>query len=511
MLKLKALQQIILYKYRVVGGYSALICIAIYFSAWRLANIAHGFSSNELGVIVSNLSWSNWIKAPATILTHVSQWSVLKLWGVSLFGLRGVSVTLGLVAMLLLFISIKHWLGRTVAIFSSIIILSSPWWLFQTRQAATSSELLFWLSLSIATTWKLYNSSRLSWWLLWCLSLIGLAYMPGGILLTLFIITVMLWDKRFKKTLRHIPTSYKSIGIFAYVTALMPIILISFSKPDYLQALLNVNDHLTIRLFFTNLYENLASAFIQLPNIPPTAGVNNVLIVRYSQAILVIFGIFVIVKKDILGKTSAHRQFRRFITILLIAGWFIGSLNNNPASSSYVIIPITLLMSAGLWYLLNIWNERFPVNPYARTFGLISITIFVAITVYSNNNTYFNVWPNSPITVKAYDSSLINLRTSLSPITNEKCYVTYDSSEITNIQLTSSLFGVLNRRETCQIVSQTPTSDVRSTTLVVSSQAWLHKSIERTTLDEFSSRPKFPINSSLRSNSLQFWVAPVNK
>lgn len=511
MLKLKALQQIILYKYRVLSGYGALVCLAIYFSFWRLSSIAHGFSSSELGVIVSNLSWSGWIKVPTAILTHTAQWSVLKLWGVSLFGLRGTSVIFGLAAMLLLFISIKHWLGRTIAVFSSFIILSSSWWLFQTRQATISAELLFWLSLSVAATWKLYDSSRLSWWLLWCLSLIGLAYMPGGILLSSLIIAVMLWDKRFKKTLSHIPTSHKSIGIFIYILALTPIIIASFNKPDYLQTLLNINDHLTIRLFFTSLYENLASAFIQLPNISPTTGINGMLIIRYSQAILVIFGLLVIIKKDILGKTSAHRQFRRFLATLLITGWFIGSLNDNPASSSYVIIPITLVMSAGLWYLLNTWNERFPVNPYARTIGLISIAIFVATTVYSNNNIYFKVWPSSPVTVRSYDSSLVNLRSRLLLATSEKCYVFYSPSEVIDIQLTPSLFGVLNRSNICQPSANNYADNYQSTTLVTSSQAWSHKSIDRAILDALSSRPKFPINSSLRSNSLQFWVAPVNK
>lgn len=162
-MRLKTLQQIILYKHRLIIGYGVFVLAGIFFGFWRLTNVAHGFSSQELQTILTNSSWLNWAHQPLAPLTYFGQSLILKLWGTSLFGLRSVSVTIGLVTLFFIYLSLRHWLGQTIAILISTLIVSSSQFLLMARQATGSIELLFWLSLTCYLVWKIHETGKKKW------------------------------------------------------------------------------------------------------------------------------------------------------------------------------------------------------------------------------------------------------------------------------------------------------------------------------------------------------------
>ena len=55
----------------------------------------------------------------------------------------------------------------------------------------------------------------------------------------------------------------------------------------------------------------------------------------------------------------------------------------NPDFASALLLPLVLLLAAGIRVLLYSWYDLFPLNPYARFAGLIPIVILVSVLIAS--------------------------------------------------------------------------------------------------------------------------------
>lgn len=503
-MRLKTLQQIILYKYRLIIGYAVFILAGISFGFWRLTNIAHGFSGSELNTILANSSWNNWAHLPLSPLTHFGQSIILKLWGVSLFGLRSVSVVIGLATLLFIYLSIRHWLGRTIAILASTLIVSSSQFLLQARQATGSIELLFWLALTCYFVWKLHETGKKKWWFGWCLSMVGLSYNQGGIWVLLAILTIAVFDTEFRKSLQRIKSNRKSIGIFIYLAGIAPIIYLGLKTPSLINRFLNIGSNINFSQYIQNLANNFVSIFMQTPSIAQSQGLSGRYVVHFTLGALFILGLLALVKGYHFGEGFLTGSFRRTALILLVIGLFISSLSSSFIAKNYVIFPVILVMSTGIWLLMKSWASIYPLNPYARTLGLILIISLVAISVFSNYKFYFDAWGYAPQTSYTFSPQLMDLSDALKKHPAKTCVVSYANNETIQAELLPSTFGLINKNRSC-----TPTNTASSTATnqpvrFISANTWNNMNLQQK--DQALPSTHYPVVNSRSQKSLDYWV-----
>jgi hypothetical protein len=92
----------------------------------------------------------------------------------------------------------------------------------------------------------------------------------------------------------------------------------------------------------------------------------------------------------------------------LILTWFIvliPILLFNHRAIYLMFVPISLLVTMGVAFLLDSWNRLFPINPYARVAGLIPIAVLMVGIVTLTLGRYFNLENYAPNVVLAYNQT----------------------------------------------------------------------------------------------------------
>lgn len=117
-------------------------------------------------------------------------------------------------------------------------------------------------------------------------------------------------------------------------------------------------------------------------------------------------GVFALLIAGLYRALMDWRSMRtQFILVSFLIVLFIMGLKPS-TDYALLIVPCFLLVSAGLTVLFSEWYKLFPRNPYARSFGLIPVVIFLSFIVIYHYQRYFTAWANAPQTYHAYNNDL---------------------------------------------------------------------------------------------------------
>jgi hypothetical protein len=97
---------------------------------------------------------------------------------------------------------------------------------------------------------------------------------------------------------------------------------------------------------------------------------------------------------------------RRSPRSYLVLAWFVvlvPILLFNYRAIYLIFVPVVLLTTMGIAFLLDSWNKIFPINPYARIVGLLPITVLVVGIVTLTIDRYFDVENYAPSVVAAHN------------------------------------------------------------------------------------------------------------
>ena len=395
------IDKLLLYRYRFIIGF-CLLGFTFTFILFFLPLIAPGgISQAEMESAIrshnvfANFSHGDLINLPYHLLQHAS----ISILGLSIYAIKLPSIILGLATGILLILLLNRWFKTNVALLASIITILSPIFLFLAGSGTPAILYIFWIILILWLGAKIVGEKSVSpiIFLAFVAAVILSIYTPHLIYIAFGIGLVALTKPHIRFAIKKtkFPQLIVALGIIALL--IIPLIVACIIRPTTLQ-----------EIFFTtnlgNYIDNIINAFT--PFFSFSAAIE-------SDFLSPLFGLATITL-IIVGTIASMRVLftsrNTAVSLLVIFSIFISGLNPNTAV--IIFIPAAILVAVGLESVLEKWYSLFPTNPYARVFGILPVTTFVAIIVISGFIFTVFGYHYSPSVAKLFnnDIDIINQR-----------------------------------------------------------------------------------------------------
>jgi hypothetical protein len=313
---------------------------------------------------------------------------------------RSVGVLFGLLSVFGMYYIFKKWYTTRIAILGSVLFATTSWFLFTARYAdPAASYLLLPLLVAAMIALQAKARSRLAMALAMVFGL-GVLYIPGVILFLLP--AAIIKRKVIFRALRLQPWWYKSLLSLLALVLLAPLAAMAAKPLPGSSALSNLSALIglpeeglpSITLMLTNLKDRLSDIFAY-NTLGPGFVPGHLPWFDICTTVLVAFGIFQFARHWRLDRSKLI-VIAALLSLLLIA---LGGLVN-----SVILLPFLFLLAVeGLKWLLEIWLEVFPRNPFARGFAVALICVLVlSVSVYQTSK-YFFAWGRAPETRQVFD------------------------------------------------------------------------------------------------------------
>jgi 4-amino-4-deoxy-L-arabinose transferase-like glycosyltransferase len=363
-----------LYKHRHIIGFFLVAFMIYIFVAFGFARSPIGLSELELHSLALSGSFSfpnSFIDLPYHFLQHLS----ILAFGPSVFGIRLVSVLLGMLTCGLVVASIKNLLHSNVAIVSGLIVSSSVFFLNYARLGAPMMMSMFLLALAIfaITKYLTTEKNRTLWILVMVFATILGVYSPMGIYLLVALILIAALHPKARLLVKRLKVWQTLLAATIAVLMLLPLVLAIGNQPSLLLAVIGADN---LAYAPTDVWHNL-QAMIMPWSIDSFGLVTPFF--NIVEIALVIIGMVTLIQQFF----SARSQlFLGFGGLAFVISMF------NITNSYIMFIPYVFLMAFGIRTIIDKWYTLFPVNPYAKFFGLVPIGILVFGLIFSNFSQY---------------------------------------------------------------------------------------------------------------------------
>jgi 4-amino-4-deoxy-L-arabinose transferase-like glycosyltransferase len=367
-----------------------LFCL-LYF--WRLGSIVPGLSPHEYAARMSSSTLGKIIENPLNAPHKVPQF-ILQLLGFhGAFWMRSISAVFGLIFIASCYLLLRTLFGKFIAVGATLMFAATPWVILISRNASADvmflSPLL--LLLVFAVLRKTENHHTLFWFLL-IAALVICIYTPG--LIWLLAITSLIGLKKIVKTISSLENFVMVLGIIILLVLISPLIYALTQDLAVLKEWLALPNHFSSVTSVFNYAARASSSLSYQMYFFQDYSVGKFAILSITQTALAILGILAMVK-----------SMRRILIIclsLLILGIVFSALNKKLTYLGICLPAIALLDAAGLRYLTGKWFSVFPLNPLARTFALILITLLLLGQLAFGMRYALLAWPHNLETRKVY-------------------------------------------------------------------------------------------------------------
>lgn len=372
-----------------VGLASALVVGLLVF---RLGSLTPGFSQAEIDERQRASTISNLINQPLQAPHATGQYILQKVGLRGPTAMRSVSVVVGLLVVLCLFLVLRSWHGTRIALIGSLLFTTSSWFLHTARLATVDSSFMLLIGLVLCAIWLQQSKLRKSTLLATTVIVSLLLYIPGAIGLVLI---GTLWQiKRIVGEMRDISVSFMLLSLFVGVVLLTPLVIGLVQDSSQLRTWAGLPEKLPS---ISAMAKNVASVPVQLvargPNDPVRWLGRLPLLDAFSTAMLVI-GLYAYAQRLKLDRTK-----------LLIGVFGLGGLLislGGPIPIALFLPFVYIIVAAGLAYMLRQWFIIFPRNPLARNLAVGLMSIAVLLVTFYQLSHYFVAWPNAPPTKQAF-------------------------------------------------------------------------------------------------------------
>ena len=324
---------------------------------------------------------------------HLTQYGLTALISDEILGLRLTSAIFALVIATFLFLLLRSWFGHTIALFASLIFLTTPW-LVITARTGTANIMLLWLVVPLACFVLMTRSKGKVgiWWLLLCIS-IGLGlYIPGY---TWFMLAALaIASTAFLSVSRRISGLYLILGMTIIILLVVPLILSLTIEPSRLKQLLLVPASWQPAVETLKSIGWAAVALLWRTREAVDIGIDHLAVLNILQIVLVIFGFYAL--------ASRARNIVYILSGLLVFSILIAGINNNPHYLLLGLPAIAVLVGAGLRYLFIEWKRVFPLNPFAYALAISLISLVVVTHLIYAARYSLVAWPQTSQTKSTY-------------------------------------------------------------------------------------------------------------
>lgn len=343
--------------------------------------IPPGLGPSERSSIISSAAIV-FTDAPATIVDlpyHILQKFSVEFLGVTPLGVRLPSMVIGGLTAIFVLLILRRWMPNNIAVIAGVVVLTSGWFIGAARLGAPFIMIPFWASLILlAATYISQQTPHWKWWKVTLAFAAALSlYTPFSVYLFLAAIIAAFAQPHLRYLIRQSSSFHLTLGTLLFMLVLAPLAWGLYKNPAQAWQLLAIPAQLPDPIHFL---KDLLHAVSSLTN-PFNVAFGEFMTPLISVVSALLLGV---------GAFRLLRDFHavRAYVLLIWGAVLIPIIGLNPNNLMILMVPIMLGVAIGLQPILRYWYKLFPLNPYARIFGLIPLSLLVLALVQFNDQRY---------------------------------------------------------------------------------------------------------------------------
>jgi hypothetical protein len=380
-MKIRPVTEWTLYRLRFVAAYFVLAVIAATLLVLNITTVPPGIGPSEQQSVVTSaeVSFTQLPKDIIDVPYHALQKLSVDFFGLSPLGVRLPSLVFGALTALCAVLLLRRWFKPNVAAAAGLILVTAAWFLSFARLGAPIVMVPFWTSfLLLSATYVSQQTPSWRWWRVFFAMGTALSlYTPGMIYLFVAATLASIAQPHLRYLLREGNRTNLLIGGFFFAVLLVPLGWGLYHNPSQVWQLLGVPLVLPDGWQFgANLWA-AASSFVN----PFHTGIGEVVTPILGLANVALL---------LMGSVRLLRDFHsvRAHLLLIWAALLIPVIGLNPNSLAILFVPTMLVVTIGLNQIIRYWYRLFPLNPYARVFGVLPLVIMLFSIVQFNYERY---------------------------------------------------------------------------------------------------------------------------
>lgn len=401
---MKAVTEYTLYAKRYLIGYAALIAGIAGLFAMVALFVPGALRQGEMDAALVSGALSMQSIDPASVVNlpyFILQRLGFLAFGVTPLTIKLPSIILGILTIIGVFVLVRTWFRRNVAVITTLIAASTTQFLFLLQDGTPAimfSFVAIWLlAASTFVTRAKYFSTF--WKVVACVLMATALYIPLGIYLVIALMVTASLHPHIRYVIRRVSRTRLIIAILLGLVSISPLVYAIIVQPSVALILLGIptggiNLIESVPLAMQNLFGfvSTSNSFMLRPIYP------------LGLAILMCIGVYRLL-------TIKHTA--RSYTIIILGACLVAIVLLEP-EHALALYPIAILMVAmGVATLIANWYKLFPRNPYARVAGLVPISIVVAGLVFTGSMSYMNNYTYNPNILSHYSTDLHLLQRTL--------------------------------------------------------------------------------------------------
>lgn len=311
--------------------------------------------------------------------------------------IRGGSVVIAAIAIILLFAMLKKWFTTRVSLLTIALFATSSWTLHVGRMAGHEA-LYLWVMpiLLLSCLWFLSKKHDKKLPIAAAL-LTATLYIPGSVLL--IVAGALAFRKYILRNVKEISLKIKLMCAAIVAIGVTPLIYSFIGNKSQIFMWLGYDRNQEISL------GNIAHNFANIADTLFWRGSADAGMWLRDTPVLDIFSVAMLVLGVYAYRAGYYPAREKLVFGLGILGILIIGLGN--VVTIGLLLPLVYIFIAnGLAYMLQSWFTVFPKNPVARPLGIVLLTLVVALSCAYNLQRYFTAWPNADATQSALQQRL---------------------------------------------------------------------------------------------------------
>ncbi len=355
---------------------------------FQLGSLPGGFHAREVTTNNSHVSFSNIIQQPLDAPFYTLRAIGHRLHpGSGILVNRVAAASFGFFVVVAFYALLRSWYSLRVAALGSILLASSSWFLRVGRIGLPDILQATVIVFVTLVVWFQKTKLRKTAALLITLTAAILLYIPG---LVWIVILGFVWrGKTVVKEMNDLPRLLVVGYYFLTLLLISPLVLALIRTPSISTQLIGLPPHFQVAHFVSNLIHLPSWLFIKAKS-DPVLFIGRQPLLDIFTSFMVILGLY-----NVLLDIKLDRS--KLTLGLLVIGVIISCLRDDGLLSP-LLVPVFLLATAGIAYMLDEWFRVFPRNPLARSIAAILVSVAVLLTIFYHVTNYFIAWPNAPAT-----------------------------------------------------------------------------------------------------------------
>lgn len=339
---------------------------------------------------------------------HILQRVSFIVFGVSIISIKLPSIILGTASIIGLFLLIRTWFRRNVAVVTTVLAVTAAPFLFIVQDGTPNvmySFLTIWIlfAATYVTRKKLFGTF---WKVLTGVLMATALYTPLGIYLVIAVLTTAFFHPHIRYTIRKFSRPRLWIAIVLGLISLIPLVYASAVDRSTFFTLLGIPSEVP------NIGQNV---MLLVGSITGLGSVESGYLLKPLYSV----GFMLLIALGIYKLVTYKYTARSYITLSLSV-FLIPLIILNPEHMLYLFPLACLMLALGIATLITDWYKLFPRNPYARVAGLFPLSIVVLGIAYSGVARYSSHYIYDPLVLRHYTNDLRLLDRETDPDTNKQ-------------------------------------------------------------------------------------------